>query len=181
MDSKENMKANPYAQSVIYKIVPKDIDLDYCYVGSTHRFSDRKATHKSDCQNEWSPRYNLEVYEFIRKHGGWHKFVILVIEEYACDCKRALEKREQYWKQQYGSNIGKRAYAEKNQYYLDHKDEILTNLRTYYAIDETRRKRKRDYYLQNRDKILQRNKDYYQNVVKKGCCSKLYDVALTEN
>jgi hypothetical protein len=178
---KENDEINVYNKSVIYKIVPKDINLDYCYVGSTHRFNSRKATHKSDCYNELSPRYNLEAYQYIRDHGGWYNFVIIVIEEYCCNNKRELEKREQYWKEIYGSNIGKRAYADKKkyymvnkeelaiknkQYYLDHKDGILTKLKTDYASDESKRQHKRDYYLKNREHILNQRQLYYNNVVK---------------
>jgi len=166
MDIKENNEINVYNKSVIYKIVPKDVNLDYCYVGSTHRFNDRKSAHKSDYHNECSPRYNLEVYQYIRDNGGWYNFVIIVIEEYCCNNKRELEKREQYWKEIYGSNIGKRAYAEKNQYYLDHKDEILTKLKTDYASDESKRQHKRDYYLKNREHILNQRQLYYKNVVK---------------
>jgi hypothetical protein len=161
MNIKEN---NVYSKSVIYKIVPKDIDLDYIYVGSSHRFNDRKSAHKSDYHNELSPRYKLDVYNYIRNNGGWYNFVIIVIEEYPCESKRELEKREQYWKEIYGSNVGKRAYAEKNQYYLDHKEEILTRLRTDY--DDNKRQQKRDYYLKNRDKVIERQINYYNNVVK---------------
>jgi len=164
MDGKENIKENVYSKSVIYKIVPKDIDLDYIYVGSTHRYNDRKSAHKSDYHNELSPRYKLEVYDYIRNHGGWYNFVINVIEEFPCESKRELEKREQYWKEIYGSNIGKRAFAEKNQYYLDHKEEILTKLRTDY--DDNKKQKKRDYYLKNRDKVIERQLNYYNNVIK---------------
>jgi hypothetical protein len=164
MDDKENIKENVYSKSVIYKIVPKDIDLDYIYVGSTHRYNDRKSAHKSDYHNELSPRYKLEVYDYIRNHGGWYNFVINVIEEFPCESKRELEKREQYWKEIYGSNIGKRAFAEKNQYYLDHKEEILTKLRTDY--DDNKKQKKREYYLKNRDKVIERQLNYYNNVIK---------------
>lgn len=165
MNDKENIKENNvYSKSVIYKIVPKDIDLDYIYVGSTHRYNDRKSSHKSDYHNELSPRYKLEVYDYIRNHGGWYNFVIIVIEEFPCESKRDLEKREQYWKEIYGSNIGKRAYAEKNQYYLDHKEDILTKLRTDY--DDNKKQQKRDYYLKNREKVIERQINYYNNVVK---------------
>ena len=167
MDAKENIKENVYSKSVIYKIVPKDINLDYIYVGSTHRYNDRKSAHKSDYHNELSPRYKLEVYDYIRNNGGWYNFVIIVIEDYPCESKRELEKREQYWKEIYGSNIGKRAYAEQNQYYLDHKDEILTKLRTDYANQDDKRQQKRDYYLKNREKVIERQLNYYNNIVKK--------------
>jgi hypothetical protein len=164
MTNQENIKENVYSKSVIYKIVPKDINLDYIYVGSTHRYNDRKSSHKSDYHNELSPRYKLEVYDYIRNNGGWYNFVINVIEEYPCESKRELEKREQYWKEIYGSNIGKRAYAEKNQYYLDHKEDILTKLRTDY--DDNKKQQKRDYYLKNREKVIERQINYYNNVVK---------------
>ena len=176
-----NIKENLYAKSIIYKIVPKNIDLDYVYIGSSIRFYNRKSTHKSDCHNELSPRYKLFVYEFIRQNGGWNNFLIQVIEEYCCENKRELEKREQYWKEIYKSNVGNRAYAEKNQYYKDHKEElnikknqyykdhkdiILSKLRSNYANDESKRLKKKEYYLKNREKVLERQTNYYNNIVK---------------
>ena len=66
---------NVYHKSIIYQIVPKSYDIMFSYVGSTTNYNMRKCLHKSDCQNVASPRYNLEVYELMRLHGGWNNFV----------------------------------------------------------------------------------------------------------
>ena len=164
-DIKENKHAfeNVYNKAVIYQIIPKDFNILFSYVGSTTNYAMRKYLHKSDCHNNVSPRYNLEVYQQIRSHGGWCNFVMQVIEEYACSSKRELEKREQYFKELYGSGIGKRSFADKCQYYKDHKEEILKQHRDQYANDPTKKKL---YYQANKEKILQKAKQAYHDKVK---------------
>jgi hypothetical protein len=155
---------NVYHKSVIYQIIPKSFDILFSYVGSTTNYYMRKHLHKSDCQNVASPRYNLEVYELMRQYGGWNSFIVQVIEEFCCNSKRELEKREQYWKEYYGSNIGKRSFADRCQYYKDHREDILKHHRDEYAKDSSKKKQ---YYQANKDRQRIRAKQYYHTVKKK--------------
>lgn len=156
-----------YSKSIIYKIVSKDLEVPYTYIGSTTNLYNRTALHKSDFFNASSPRYNLKIYQFIRDHGDWTNFVILIIEEYNALNKRCLEEREQYWKDTYGDNMGcKKSFVTQEQlkenklkYYYDNKDHILTNLRTKYADDK---KKKQKYYQDHKEAILKSNKQKYQ-------------------
>jgi hypothetical protein len=156
-----------YSKSIIYKIVSKDLEVPYTYIGSTTNWYNRRALHKSDFFNTSSPRYHLEIYQFIRNHGDWSNFIMVMVEEFCCENKRQLEQREQYWKEQYNDNIGgKKAYItpeqlkeQKLQYYQDNKEHILTNLRTKYANDKSV---KQKYYQDNKEKLLKYQKEKYQ-------------------
>ncbi len=74
-----------YLRTVIYKIVCSDISIKDCYVGSTTDFSKRKAHHKSRCTNPDSKKYNLKVYQFIREHGDWENWNMILVEKYPCN------------------------------------------------------------------------------------------------
>ena len=68
-----------------YKIVCNDLDIAECYVGSTHNFAVRKLSHKSKCHNPNSGRYHIKLYQFIRGHGGWDNWSMVVIDNVLCD------------------------------------------------------------------------------------------------
>lgn len=85
-----------YNNSVIYKICCNDISITDCYVGSTTNFIKRKSSHKSRCKNERNKQYNLNVYQFIRSHGDWQNWDMIVIEEFPCDSKNQLHTRERF-------------------------------------------------------------------------------------
>ena len=57
-----------YSNTVIYKIVCKDLNIKDLYVGSTTDFIRRKSMHKFNCNKN---ACNYKIYEIIRKNGGW--------------------------------------------------------------------------------------------------------------
>jgi hypothetical protein len=153
--------------SLIYKIVSKDMLCPFTYIGSTTNFYNRKALHKSDYHNIKSPRHKLLIYEFIRNNGDWTNFVFIIIETYNCINKRQLEMREQYWKDIYCDTIGfKRAYITKEQMsenslkiYYDNRAQILEKKRQQYANDKSK---KQQYYRDNKMRILKKlNENYH--------------------
>lgn len=159
-------KQRDYSKSIIYKISCKDLTISFTYIGSTSNFYNRKALHKSDYYNVSSPRYKLPIYEFMRNNGDFNNFVIVLIEEFCCENKRQLEQREQYWKEIYGDNIGKRSAflsPEKKielnkQYYEEHKEEIKKQKRDEYAKDKSSKKK---YYEDHKEQILLKAKEKY--------------------
>ena len=70
-----------YSQNVIYKIVCNDLNVKDCYVGHTIQFRERKASHKSKCNNEKNKLYNLNIYQIIRENGGWSNWSMIEIEK----------------------------------------------------------------------------------------------------
>ena len=87
-----------YSKCIIYKIVCKDLNETYCYVGHTTNFTRRKCQHKSACINENNKSYNFKVYQKIRETGGWDNWEMIVIEEYK-DCENSYQAKakEREW------------------------------------------------------------------------------------
>ena len=73
-----------YTNTIIYKIVFRDITTKETYVGHTTDFTKRKYAHKTICNNEKSKSYNFNVYQFIRQNGGWDNWTMIEIEKYCC-------------------------------------------------------------------------------------------------
>jgi hypothetical protein len=69
----------------IYKIVCKDTAITDLYVGSTKDIKTRDSVHKSDCRSPNSGRYNLRIYKFIREHGGYENWEMVVLETVLCN------------------------------------------------------------------------------------------------
>ena len=87
-----------YANSVVYKIMSLDPEIDDVYVGSTTDYKNIKINHKSNCNNQYSRYYNRYVYEFIRKHQGWSNWRILIVKRYPdITSKKELLKKHRKW------------------------------------------------------------------------------------
>lgn len=84
-----------YSKSIIYKIVCKDLNIKFLYIGSTTNLKNRINKHKSDCNNVNNKKYNQKKYIKMRKNGGFGNFDIIKIEDYPCNNKREVEKREE--------------------------------------------------------------------------------------
>jgi len=84
-----------YSKSLIYKLECKDPNITEIYVGATTSFYDRKSNHKMKCINKDGKfEWNTPVYCFMRLHGGWDNWNMLVIEEINVKNKRELNKYE---------------------------------------------------------------------------------------
>jgi hypothetical protein len=82
-----------YTNTVFYKIVCKDVRINECYVGHTTNFKGRKNHHKHACNNMANSNYGFRLYEYIRKHGGWDNWDMIMIE--TCACANFLEASQQ--------------------------------------------------------------------------------------
>jgi hypothetical protein len=80
------MPRNPidYSKSMFYKLVCKDITITDLYVGFTTDLKTRKSAHKTACHNENTRKYNMYVYTFIREHGGFENWDMIVIHRQNC-------------------------------------------------------------------------------------------------
>ena len=88
-----------YANSVVYKIMSLDPEIDDIYVGSTTAFRKRKHDHKKNCCNESSKEYNRYVYQFIRNNGGWDNGAMVVVKAYPdITSKMELFNKELKWR-----------------------------------------------------------------------------------
>lgn len=83
-----------YSNTIIYKICCKDTSINDIYIGSTCNFTRRKANHKFSCNNETRKEYNYNVYQFIREHGGWENWDMIMIHEASVENKLQKGKLE---------------------------------------------------------------------------------------
>lgn len=136
-----------YAETIIYKIVCKDLTIKSVYVGHTTNFRRRKHNHKSVCDNENRKEYNLNVYKFIRENGGWNNFEMIMVEEYNCENSLQAHQRERYWVETLNADLNYQIPSRTIREWYDDNREELTE-------------RKKKYYENNKEEILQQHKKY---------------------
>jgi len=132
-----------YSKCCIYKVEHVDNER-LVYVGHTTCFNKRKSQHKSNCYNENVKDYNFKVYQMIREHGGWEKFIMLEVEKYPCNDKREAERREY--------EIMKELKASMN---------MINSYRTEEEITEYKKEKSKEYYEVHKEKIQVQKKEYY--------------------
>ena len=82
-----------YYHGKIYKIEYIS-DPNVFYIGSTvQTLAKRKGQHKTDTIR----LPDRKIYKFIREHGGWVQFQIILIELHNCTCSDELRAREDYY------------------------------------------------------------------------------------
>ena len=86
-----------YDNTIIYKLVCRDLSVKDVYVGHTTDFKNRKNQHKNSCNNEKAKDYSNRKYEFIREHGGWKNWEMVEIEKFPCKDSNEATARERYF------------------------------------------------------------------------------------
>jgi hypothetical protein len=99
------MKVIDYSNTIMYKLVPNDVNLDLIYIGHTTNFRARKNTHKEACINPNGKKYNFKVYSMIRENGGWDNWSMIEIEKYCCADSNESRKRERELMEEYNCNL----------------------------------------------------------------------------
>ena len=130
------LKPINYDRIYFYKLCCKDVAITDMYVGSTSNFTKRKQNHKKCCYQESNKGYNRLVYRFIRDHGGWDNWEMVLIEDAKCDNKLHMLKKEREYVEQLHATLNKqipsRSEHEYNkQYKSSHKDDIDKYNKTY--------------------------------------------------
>ena len=116
------MKVIDYSNTIMYKLVPNDVNLDLIYIGHTTNFSQRKGLHKHCCNNSNSKSYNFKVYEMIRENGGWSEWSMIEIEKYSCIDSNECRKRERELMEQYNCNLNtNKAYVSAEEAFKQHR------------------------------------------------------------
>jgi hypothetical protein len=137
----------------MYKIVPKNKDLNYCYIGHTNNFNKRCEAHKRNTTNiNDSKHYHLKVYQTIRDNGGLDAWEIIEIEKYECSTKLEARMREQELMVEYCVNL---------------------NTCKSFITEEERKKKKQEitnkYRIENAELIKEQQKQYkeeHKDVIK---------------
>ena len=161
---------NKYKNGKIYKIW-NSVNTDV-YVGSTYSdLCKRMAKHRDALTVE--KLQNRKLYKLMSELGK-DKFHIELIEEYPCENKNQLRKREGYYIREIGTlsmvieDRTKKEYKETNKeqikeymtkYREDKKDKILLKTKEYRVNNKDKIKQ---YKNDNKEHIVAQRKDYYE-------------------
>ena len=85
-----------YQNTVLYKIVCNDANVNDVYIGYTTNFTKKKYQHKNACNNPNYRGHQLKSYKVIRENGGWDNWSMIEIEKYPCNGTNEASKRERY-------------------------------------------------------------------------------------
>jgi hypothetical protein len=146
------MPRNPidYSKSMFYKLVCKDLTITDLYVGSTTDFKSRKNNHKTKCYNENGKSYNFRVYKFIREHGGFKNWNMIVIHRQSCIDSIESHTIERQYTEALGATLNSCVPSRTGkEWYETNKDRVKEIQLTY--VNE------------NKDKIKETHSIYYQN------------------
>jgi hypothetical protein len=149
-----------------YKFVCKNPDILFSYVGHTICFRHRKSGHKTDCNNPNRKSHNLPLYKYMREHGGFENWDMIVIHTQICKNKRDAERieTELMEQQQFKLNTNKafRTEEQRKEYYSQHNANYVKThheqrLKSYLKYNETHRNERltyaTEYRKENRDII----------------------------
>ena len=109
-----------YSNTVIYKIVCKDLNIKDIYIGSTTNFIKRKCHHKTVCNNPTHKLYNLFLYRCIRENGGWANWEMIELEKLSCQDRNEATRRERYYYEELKGNLNKNVPNRSIKEYLHH-------------------------------------------------------------
>jgi hypothetical protein len=155
-----------YKNGRIYTIRCYD-DPSLIYVGSTTRpLCYRFSKHKGHSREERCK--NMLLYTTIREDFGddWSKFYIELYEEYPCENKEQLNKREGQIIREIGTLnrfVAGRTKQEYDKEYYNENADKLKQYQTKYRANNVDKKKETDknYYEANKEKILQRIKEKF--------------------
>jgi hypothetical protein len=140
-----------YENTIIYKLVCKDVSIIDCYVGHTTDFIRRKQQHKNCCNNQNNRMYCGRVYEFIRNNGGWDCFDMVMIETYPCKNVYEAHSRERHWIETLNAKLNISIPTRTRQeYYEDNKNKVLEYHKKYYE--------------ENKNKVLESQKNILKRI-----------------
>ena len=168
-----------YSKGLVYKLCCNDTNITDIYVGSTTNFIRRKCGHKSDCCNETSKEHNRYVYRFIRQHGGWSNWSMVLIREYPdITNKKQLVKKERKYIDRLNATLNKVIPGRTDkEYYNDNHEDILEYHKNYYIKHADRiKKYQKDYNKQNFEYVKGRRKEYhklYREANRQRICEKI--------
>lgn len=154
-----------YANCCFYRLVCRDVNVKECYNGHTVDAAVRLSHHKSSCNNKKSTAHNYLVYRFIREHGGFDNWQMLIHEKSPMADFDAASMRERFWLEHYGATLNANTpsatheehLAQQKEYYIKHRVEILAKQNEYNAEHKAQIKK---YRLENKDKIREARAKY---------------------
>ena len=146
-----------YKRGQIYTIRCK-YDDDMIYVGSTiNTLAKRMGDHRKT-----SVKRATSLYHVVQ--GDWDNWYIELHENYSCNNKQELLKREGQVIREIGTINRYVAGRTRKEYLEENKDNITEKKKLYYQNNRDKMlEQKKEYYLDSRDKILEKNKERYHD------------------
>lgn len=158
-----------YSKSIIYKLQCKDPQVSEIYIGATTNFTSRKCKHKKACINENREKYNYYVYRFIRAHGNWENWEMIVVEKVNARDKRHLNQIESKYIRELKAKLnsiipqdieaGLEMKEWHKQYYKNNHERLSEYFKKYRKNNnEQIRKKWKEMYKKNREIISEKTK-----------------------
>jgi hypothetical protein len=153
----------------VYKLFCKDETIKDCYIGSSVNIQSRLHKHKSNTQNENSPKHHLRVYQKIRECGGWDNWKCEILDELENPSRSQLIELERMYYEENIENAtlnttycgrtkketNKAWWAKNPNYMIDYREKYPEKVKTY----------NNNYYAKNHERI----KEYYKQKVVCSC------------
>jgi hypothetical protein len=142
-----------YKRGQIYTIRCK-YDDDMIYVGSTiNTLAKRMGNHRAKSVKRAANLYNVV-------QGDWDNWYIELYENYSCNNKKELVKREGEVIRQIATINNRVAGRTRKEYYEESKDKIVERDKKYRQNNREKiAENKKEYYQNNRDEILEKSKE----------------------
>jgi len=171
-DEYSNKKTTIYS---MYKIVPKNKESGYCYVGHTYNFLKRKDDHNTCATNTTNSKHHQLVYQTIYKNGGWDAWEMFEIEKYECSSKLEARMREQQLIIEHNANINtlkafitederkKKKQEITNKYKAEHVELIKVQQQQYkQEHKDIIKEQMRKYRQEHKSEIYEKKKEYME-------------------
>jgi len=151
-----------YTKAVVYKIVCRDVSIIEKYVGSTTNLRKRRWNHKHSCNNPKSKEYNYYVYQFIRDHGGFDNWQVVLVENVVdCSDSPTLHARERCWVETLQAELNKQVPTRTHKEYRDDNREKIKEYN--YLNREYLSNKKKQWYENNREHRLVQVKEWQED------------------
>ena len=129
-----------YNNTIIYKIVCKDLNIQDLYIGHTTNFIKRKNAHRK-CSTYDTKKNKMKIYETIKLNGGWDNWDMIEIEKYPCNDGNEARARERDHYENQNTTLNMRNPSRNpKEYYQDNKDILDEKNRIHYQ-------KTKEYYL----------------------------------
>lgn len=161
------------SKGYIYKLCIKDGSVSDIYIGSTTNPKVRKYDHKKHSKNINGKQYNYYVYQFIREHGTFDNWDMIILEKLENIDKHELRKKERYYIEQLKPTLNQ---VIPMNYINGDKWNQKEYFSKYYEIKKDKfMKHNHEYYDKNKEKILEHQKEYTQQRVTCPICKEEYN------
>jgi hypothetical protein len=168
------MSEERYKNGKIYTIRYRG-DAALIYVGSTCLpLYKRWYHHKKNCFNENCQGNNMLLYQTIRETNNINDWYVELYEEYPCDNKEQLLKREGEVIRELGNLNQRIAGRSDKEYYNDNKEKLMEKKKEYnfrnkerlaeykkqYRVDNI--EKSKQYIIDNKEKIAEQQKKWFE-------------------